>query len=95
LLEGVSLLLSKRGKFSVIIPYAEEEKFVALASGFKLFPKRITRVKGTPESAVKRTLLELSFLEGEPLEDELIIETARHQYTPKYTELVKDFYLKM
>ena len=27
--------------------------------------------------------------------DELIIETARHQYTPEYINLTKYFYLKM
>jgi tRNA1Val (adenine37-N6)-methyltransferase len=27
--------------------------------------------------------------------DELIIETARHIYTPEYIALTKDFYLKM
>ena len=95
LLEGVSLLLSNKGKFSVIIPASEEENFLELAGKFNLFPHRITRVKGTPDSAVKRSLLELSFLEGQPLENELIIETSRHQYTPEYIELVKDFYLKM
>ncbi|WP_051205369.1 tRNA1(Val) (adenine(37)-N6)-methyltransferase [Salinimicrobium xinjiangense] len=95
LLEGVSLLLSKKGKFNVIIPYTEEEKFRYLAADHGLFPQRITRVKGTPDSAVKRSLLEMSFLEGQPLIDELVIETARHQYTPEYIELVKDFYLKM
>ncbi|WP_265164838.1 tRNA1(Val) (adenine(37)-N6)-methyltransferase [Salinimicrobium tongyeongense] len=95
LLEGVSLLLSKRGIFSVIIPYTEEEKFRYLAADYGLFPQRITHVKGTPESELKRSLLELSFLEGKPEVDELIIETARHQYTPEYIELVKEFYLKM
>ncbi|MCY2686192.1 tRNA1(Val) (adenine(37)-N6)-methyltransferase [Salinimicrobium sp. TH3] len=95
LLEGVSLLLSKKGKFSVIIPFAEEEKFLYLAGDFNLFPQRITRVKGTPNSEVKRSLLEVSFLETQPIQDELIIETSRHQYTPEYVELVKDFYLKM
>ena len=95
LLEGVSLLLSKSGIFSVVIPYAEEEKFLYLAGDYNLFPQRITRVKGTPESAVKRSLLELSFLTPQSKVNELIIETARHQYTSEYTELVKDFYLKM
>ena len=95
LLEGVSLLLSKEGKFSVVIPSSEEEKFLYLAGNFGLFPQRITRVKGNPESPVKRSLLELSFFESQPIEDELIIETARHEYTPEYIELVKDFYLKM
>ncbi|WP_029034056.1 tRNA1(Val) (adenine(37)-N6)-methyltransferase [Salinimicrobium terrae] len=95
LLEGVSLLLSKKGKFNVVLPNSEEEKFRYLASDFGLFPQRITRVKGTPESEIKRSLVEMAFLETSPQEDELVIETARHQYTPEYIELVKDFYLKM
>ena len=95
LLEGVSLLLSKKGKFNVIIPHSEEEKFLDMAADFKLFTQRISRVKGTPDSDIKRSLLELSFLDTSPEEDELIIEIARHQYTPQYIELVKDFYLKM
>jgi tRNA1Val (adenine37-N6)-methyltransferase len=95
ILEGASLLLSKRGKFSVIIPASEEEKFLYLAADFRLFPQRITRVKGTPDSPIKRSLLELSFLEAKPVKDELTIETARHQYTSEYINLVKDFYLKM
>lgn len=95
LLKGVSLLLSGNGKFNVVIPFSEEEKFLYLAGDFGLFPRRITRVKGTPDSEIKRSLLELSYLETQPKEDELVIETARHQYTPEYIELVKDFYLKM
>jgi len=95
LLEGVSLLLSKRGKFAVVIPFSEEENFLKLARQFDLFPRRITRVKGTPESPVKRSLLEMSFLDTGLVEQELIIETSRHRYTPEYIELVKDFYLKM
>ena len=95
LLEGVSLLLSKNGKFSVIIPASEEEQFLKIAKKFNLHPQRITRVKGTPDSPVKRSLLEMSFLNTPPAVGEVTIETARHQYTPEYTELVKDFYLKM
>jgi tRNA1Val (adenine37-N6)-methyltransferase len=34
-------------------------------------------------------------IEQIPAIDELVIETARHQYTPEYIELTKDFYLKM
>ncbi|WP_324719878.1 tRNA1(Val) (adenine(37)-N6)-methyltransferase [Salinimicrobium sp. HB62] len=95
LLQGVSLLLSKRGKFAVVIPASEEEHFLKIGKQYALLPQRITRVKGTPSSPVKRSLLEMSFLESQLIEDELVIETARHQYTPEYIELVKDFYLKM
>jgi tRNA1Val (adenine37-N6)-methyltransferase len=30
-----------------------------------------------------------------PLLDELIIEIGRHEYTPEYIALTKEFYLKM
>ena len=95
LLDSVSKLLSKEGIFSVIIPFKEEETFISLASKFKLFPNRILQVKGSPTSETKRSLLEFSFRESEIKTQELIIETARHQYTEDYINLTKDFYLKM
>ncbi|MHA6279312.1 tRNA1(Val) (adenine(37)-N6)-methyltransferase [Salinimicrobium sp. CAU 1759] len=95
LLEGVSLLLSKKGKFAVVIPASEEKHFLKIGKHFGLHPQHITRVKGTPHSPVKRCLLEMSFLEPQFSKDELVIETARHQYTQEYIDLVKDFYLKM
>lgn len=95
LLDGVSKLLSTDGKFATIIPFKEEEKFVALAKHFGLFMNKALRVKGNPSSEIKRSLLEFSFTDSEITEDELIIEIKRHEYTLDYQELTKDFYLKM
>jgi tRNA1Val (adenine37-N6)-methyltransferase len=95
LLEAADLLLSEKGIFSVILPYKEETKFIDLAKNFELFPFKITRVKGTPTTEIKRSLLAFSRIEKAILTDELIIETARHQYTEEYIALTKDFYLKM
>lgn len=96
LIEAADLLLSENGIFSVIIPFKEEEKFLALAKEYELYPLKITRVKGTPTTEIKRSLLAFSRTETAnfPI-DELIIETARHIYTPEYIALTKDFYLKM
>ena len=96
LIEAASVLLSENGIFSVIIPYKEESKFIGLAKECNLFPLKITRVKGTPTTDVKRSLLAFSFAEKTnfPI-NELIIETARHQYTEDYIALTKEFYLKM
>nr|WP_288833872.1 methyltransferase [uncultured Flavobacterium sp.] len=96
LIEAAALLLSENGIFSVIIPFKEEEKFLALANEHELYPLKITHVKGTPTSEIKRSLLAFSRIETNnfPI-DELIIETARHIYTPEYIALTKDFYLKM
>jgi len=96
LIEAAALLLSEKGILSVIIPFKEEENFLALAKEQELFPIKITRVNGTPTSETKRSLLALGRNKkvNFPM-DELIIETARHIYTPEYIELTKEFYLKM
>ena len=95
LIEAAALLLSDNGIFSVIIPYKEEERFVAMCKILDLFPLKITRVKGTPTSEIKRSLLAFCRMEQTPLIDELVIEISRHNYTPEYIELTKEFYLKM
>lgn len=96
LIEAAALLLSENGIFSVIIPFKEEEIFLAIAKEYELHPFKITRVKGTPTSDTKRSLMAFSRNKNlTVLADELIIETARHVYTPEYTELTKNFYLKM
>ena len=95
LIEAAALLLSDNGIFSVIIPNKEEERFVTMCKELDLFPLKITRVKGTPTSEIKRSLLAFCRKEQTPLIDELVIEISRHNYTPEYIELTKDFYLKM
>lgn len=95
LIEAAALLLSDNGIFSVIIPFKEEERFVSLCKELDLFPLKITRVKGTPISEIKRSLLAFCRMEQTPLIDELVIEISRHNYTSEYIELTKEFYLKM
>lgn len=96
LIEAADLLLSENGIFAVIIPYKEEENFLNLAASYELFPFKITHVKGTPTTEIKRSLLAFSRNESVSFPiDELIIETARHIYTPEYIALTKEFYQKM
>jgi tRNA1Val (adenine37-N6)-methyltransferase len=61
-----------------------------------LYPIKITRIKGTPTSETKRSLMAFSRNAINNITvDELVIETARHIYTDEYIALTKDFYLKM
>lgn len=92
---GAANLLSSAGRFAVIIPFKEEQNFVPLASESKLVLNRVCRVKGTAASEIKRSLLEFSFQETELIAEELVIEISRHNYTEKYKELTRDFYLRM
>lgn len=95
LLEAADFFLSENGILSVIIPFKEEENFLTLAKEKALFPLKITRVKGTPTTEIKRSLLAFCRIKQTPIIDELVIETVRHQYTPEYIELTSAFYLKM
>lgn len=96
LIEAADLFLSENGIFAVILPFKEEKSFIALAKESELYPTKITHVKGTPTSEIKRSLLAFSRNENQETEiDELVIEIDRHVYTPEYIELTKDFYLKM
>ena len=96
LIEAAALLLSENGIFAVIIPFKEEEKFIDLCAEVELYPVKVTRIKGSHNTPIVRSLLafkryELSVL----IADQLVIEINRHEYTDDYIELTKDFYLKM
>lgn len=95
LCEAASMLLSEVGVLCVILPYEEEEAFLSHALENDLYPFKITRVKGTPDTRIKRSMLAFSREKRKVETDELVIEFTRHNYTPDYIELTKDFYLKM
>lgn len=95
LITGAVNLLSSIGTFVVIIPYKEEQAFVSLALENKLLLNRVCRVKGNLSAEMKRSLLEFSFEKKDLITEELIIEISRHNYTKRYIELTRDFYLNM
>lgn len=95
LVEAADYFLSDHGIFALIVPFKEEEKIIALCKERELFPLKITRVKGTPTTEIKRSLMAFTRIEQPAVIDELIIEVGRHDYTPEYIELTKAFYLKM
>ena len=95
LLESTSKLLSEKGNCAFIVPFEEAENFIKIAEENKLYPNRITRVKGAINTAVKRCLFQFSFEKTETILSELTLELSRHNYTEEYKNLVQDFYLKL
>ncbi len=95
LMKGVSQLLNKGGLFTVVIPTDAVAVLKGAAAEYNLYPIRllnvITRSGGDP----KRTLVSFSFVDKECVVEELLIESARHQYSEEYIRLTKDYYLYM
>jgi len=95
LMKCADALLSAEGRFSLVIPETEADGIIRTALGCNLKLSRQTAVKTTPESAVKRRLLEFSRTGEECRCDSLTIETAeRGTFSETYRQLTKDFYLK-
>lgn len=95
LVAAAGKFLSEQGKFVVIIPFKEEERFINISQKVNLFPNQILRIRGNTNSPIVRSLIEFSFEKSELKTNELTIEKERHNYTEDYINLTKDFYLKM
>ncbi|WP_224485006.1 tRNA1(Val) (adenine(37)-N6)-methyltransferase [Robertkochia aurantiaca] len=95
LIEGVPAFLTETGKFALIVPFRRENEVSDLAREQGLFLQRITRIKGSPQTPYKRSLMEFGKTGNEAVKDELIIELERHRYTEAYTRLTEAFYLNM
>ncbi|WP_304248069.1 tRNA1(Val) (adenine(37)-N6)-methyltransferase [Parabacteroides gordonii] len=96
LIREAQTLLSPSGRIALVLPYERQEEVKALASANHLYICRQTDVIPIPGAAPKRLLVELSATkENIKNRDTLTIEEARHQYTPEYIALTKEFYLKM
>lgn len=86
--------LSDNGKLALILPVNEGNKFTVKAMEYEFSCNRITYVKPTPGKEVKRLLMEFSRKKKPLTEDYLTIENnKRHDFTEKYIELTKEFYL--
>lgn len=94
--QGVSRLLSPTGRFALILPPPEMDRFRSAARGV-LFTVRECEVWTTPTSGAKRIMAELSPTPTTqtPTRERLIIEDGSPQgYTDEYRRLTRDFYLK-
>jgi tRNA1Val (adenine37-N6)-methyltransferase len=87
--------LTTDGAAGLLMPFDREEECIAVAreQGFQL--SELLRVKQTPKHGWFRTILQFTpFPSGPVVENELVIRDGQDQYTPEFTELLKDYYLK-
>lgn len=95
LLEGVIRLLEAKGKFCLILPTLEAEKFKNMAQKKGLFLSKLLRVKSRVDKDTdKRHVMQFEFTPTEFSEETIAIEEdERHSYTQAYKELTKAYYL--
>lgn len=88
-------LLKEGGTFAVIIPAANSTKFVKLSQAQGLFCNKKCFVRSTPEKDPIRVMLSFNKYKANLEVEELVIEeNGRHQYSAEYKKLTGNFYLK-
>ena len=96
LLIAVRRLLSREGKFCVILPLIEGMRFKEIAADYSLFCTKVTKVKPKVSKPVERLLLQFERVESPEIVDELVIQKeGRNNWTEAYIDLTRAFYLKM
>jgi len=88
-------ILSKQGSIQLILPVQKERNLQQILRNNQLYINKITYVKGRKDLSAKRVLLSISAYPVKTRTGSLTIEKARHEYTPEYIALTRDFYLKM
>lgn len=95
LFRSVSLLLSKNGMFSTIIPAEYVEQFISEGYIFGLFLTRRCFIRTVESKPFKRCLL--AFEKQKPFQIETLevcMQTSKGAKTQWYTTLTGDFYIK-
>lgn len=88
-------LLHEQGLVSLIFPAEVEKIVVDAAKKYKLNALNCLRVFSKPGKSCRRVLLTFGFQEKKCVEEKLCIELNHNEFTPEYTALTKEFYLKM
>ncbi len=94
LLSVVKKDIAAQGKFAVLLPYHRKDAFEKLAVDQGFYLEEEVSVKQTPNHSCFRTMFLFSTIEVSSKRSEMIIR-AEDQYTPEFSSLLKDYYLKL
>lgn len=94
LLQRCTELLTPQGRAHFILPIQEGTLFIQQAELTGWYLHRLCHVQPTPNKTAHRMLIELTLTASECQPDHLLIRD-QFGYSPEFTALTRDFYLKM
>lgn len=94
LIKIVTENLNPKGGFFLLLPEKRKDGFLKRIENAGLFINRLTSVHQTEKHGVFRIMAGISFKEISFTEDTIIIKNAG-DYSPEFTQLLKDYYLRL
>ncbi|MFT5166331.1 MAG: tRNA1Val (adenine37-N6)-methyltransferase [Saprospiraceae bacterium] len=93
LLSAARSLMSKEGRFCVILPLMEGLRFKEMAVNYGLYCNKMTEVRPFANRTANRLLLQFEKTEKELIEDSFVIWEKEQEYAKDFITLTEDFYL--
>lgn len=95
LLTRAASLLAPGGRLALVLPADVWPQVESIARCCRLYARCLVRVQTTWKAVPKRVLVSLEREEGACASSVLTIECAPRVYSPAFTALLKDFYLRL
>lgn len=95
LIGAVLQLLSRNGKFTVLLPLYEFEILKQEVESFNLYTNKILKIKDKERLPVLRVVAEFSYQNSPLKESQLVIKNAEGNYSEEFQVLLKDYYLQL
>ena len=93
LVGNASKLLTKEGRFCVIIPHQSATDFISICVANRLYLIRRLNIRSKESKPFNRVLLEFCTMIQPTETNTLTLYDAKGQRTPEYNQLTEDFYL--
>lgn len=95
LLSAARNLLSKEGRFCVILPVIEGLRFKEMATNYGLYCNKLTEVVPMKGKSANRLLMLFEKTQKDLVEDQFVVWESKDQYSKAQIELTKEFYLHL
>lgn len=86
-------LMHKDGYFFVLIPSSRKDETIELAKEVDLFPHYSVEVKQSTMHDTFRYMIGFKATSIKTTSEVITIRNAKNEYSPRFTELLKDYYL--
>ncbi len=92
LLIAVRKLMKQDGRFTIVLPYLEGERFIDMAARYDLYPDKIMEIHNMKNSAIERLLISLKFGTKEEGIERHSFNICKEDgsYTDEYLRLTED-----
>ncbi len=95
LVKGVTQVLDGKGKFCLVLPYAQRRNFLNICAKYGMFLQKEMLIFPKPCKEPNRVNMQLGFEKRKPVTGKFIIRNEDNTFTNVYLKTVGDYYISV